>query len=274
MNVVATTPLWIWTVDRFSSHESTIADWPAVPSQHRLPFLPELIVFELCIAANAVAHSLGLLVRRWRSGVADAILAWFTRPFVLFYALVFSTLGVYINMYAFGVDVLPRLILVAFGPPTIGYLSGGLLAVVARLPTTVDRVHVAIESSVLNCALASTMIRLGVQSDVDADTFAATTMLVTCATPATLVGTSLVRRLMCSASGQIVDDGPTMTTSRSPGLVLNRDPIGRVAPEKNLDLPSMPAERHSVLSKSRSQMTQADELEISVIIVDEKITVM
>lgn len=267
---IATTPLWIWTVGRFSP-QATTGEWPSLPSQHRLPLLPQLIVFELCVAVNAVAHLLGLLLRYWRSGVADAFLAWFTRPFVLFYALVFSTLGVYINIYAFGICALPQLGVVAFGPPVMGYLCGGLLSVVARLPLAVDRIHVAVESSILNGPLAATMIRLGVPSDVDADAFAATAMLVSCATPMTLVGASLARRLFLSVCGRMIDEGRRMSADQRDDSGNVRS--GRVTPKKDFDELSMTAERN-MISKSRSQITQADELEISVIVVDEKVTVM
>lgn len=245
--------------------EDSTASWTSVESQHYLRLDVELVVFELCLIVNALVYSIGLLTQRLQPSAADSFLVWFTRPFLLLYVLVFSPIGTYINIYAFSVSTLSNMLLVGFTPPAIGYIVGGLLASLVRrtqnADAAVDRIHLAVESSICNTALVSTIVRFGVKSEVDADTYAAVAMLVTCATPATICMASLVRCVVHSVGGRLLDTGP----------ILPPDHAHKIPADTDMDELTVRQE----MSKSRTQTTQVDDFDISVIVtVDEKVTVI
>ncbi len=53
------------------------------------------------LTAVVIVQLLGFLLRYIRPSVARAVLTWFSRPFLLLAAILFITLGVYINQYVF-----------------------------------------------------------------------------------------------------------------------------------------------------------------------------
>lgn len=294
-----TLPLWVYTVDYYYFNKSLVDTeptndkWPTIESTYRLlpTPVPQLAAFEVVLVVNALAHLSGLLVRRYRPVCSENFLAWFSRPFLLLFTLVFSTLGVYINIYSFDVRPIYELFVVAFSLPVTGYAFATLMSLVGRLPVAV-RSHAGTESAVVNCLMASTAFRFGVDCDVEADVYCAAALLVVCATPVFLICAFVCRRLLRCVSHRVKPAEPAVGKPETE-CQGNRKISPAVSEEDNCGSPEAANESArcvrcgrdirdsgasaasaNLLPKSRSQITQADELEISVIVVDEKVTVV
>jgi len=169
------------------------------------------MVFDAWLAVVAVVHLLGVLLHRSCQPVAVAIVDWLCRPFLLLYAIVFSTIGFYINVYSLDLRPLWTTVVVAFAPPATGLGVGALAAAVgSRLAADVAAgwAVVATETAVMNCGAVLTMIRLGITSDVDADVLSSPALWTTFSTPLTLILAAASRRLVCTVARQLqlIDD--------------------------------------------------------------------
>lgn len=80
----ATAPLWVYTVGTYV-------------------FNQEIYMLRFCglMALISLVQILGFLLRYARPPIANAVLTWFSRPFLLLAGILFVTLGVYINQYVF-----------------------------------------------------------------------------------------------------------------------------------------------------------------------------
>lgn len=122
--------------------------------------------FEIWFAAVFLAYSAGLTIKHLRPHVADAILMWLIKPFLLLASILYITLGVYINMYVFelvdGYALLSSMLL-----PLFGCVLGGLLAAICRQKHSVIKT-IAMESSSLNCLVVMVALRFSLkQPDAD-----------------------------------------------------------------------------------------------------------
>jgi len=164
------------------------------------------MVFEAWLAVVAVVHLLGVLLQRACPAAATAIVDWLCRPFLLLYAIVFSTIGFYVNVYSLNLRPLWTTVIVAFATPVTGLGVGALAAAVGgRLAADGGGQWrgVSTETAVMNSGAVLTMLRLAVVSDVDADVLSAPALWAAFATPLTLVLTAAFRQLLCTAGRQL-----------------------------------------------------------------------
>ena len=199
-----TSVVWASLAEWLYSITSPVADHPPIS-------VTRLMVFDAWLAVVAVVHLLGVLLHRSCQPVAVAIVDWLCRPFLLLYAIVFSTIGFYINVYSLDLRPLWTTVVVAFAPPATGLGVGALAAAVgSRLAADVAAgwAVVATETAVMNCGAVLTMIRLGITSDVDADVLSSPALWTTFSTPLTLILAAASRRLVCTVARQLqlIDD--------------------------------------------------------------------
>jgi len=194
-----TSPVWASLAEWLYSISSPVA------ASHPI-FVKRLTTFEAWLAVIAVAHFLGVLLHRTCPLAADAVVDWLCRPFLLLYAILFTTIGFYINVYSLDLRPLWTTAVVAFAPPVTGLGVGALAAAVGgKLAPDGDRrwAGVATEMAVMNSGAVMTMIRLGVVSDVDADVLSSPALWTAFATPLTLVLTAASHQLLCTAGRQL-----------------------------------------------------------------------
>jgi len=163
-------------------------------------------MFEAWLAVIAVVHFLGVLLQRTCPAAANAVVDWLCRPFLLLYAIVFATIGFYVNVYSLNVRPLWTTVVVAFATPATGLGVGALAAAVGgRLAADGGGRWrgVATETAVVNSGAVLTMIRLAVASDVDADVVSAPALWTAFSTPLTLVFMAALRQLLCTAGRQL-----------------------------------------------------------------------
>ena len=197
---IVTSPVW-----------ASLAEWLYSMSPRPPISVNRLVMFEAWLAVVAVVHLLGVLLQHICQPVAVAAVDWLCRPFLLLYAIVFSTVGFYINVYSLDLRPFWTTVVVGFAPPVIGLGVGALAAAAgSRLSAEDSRgwAGVATETAVMNCGAVMTMIRLGVSSDVDADVLSSPALWTTFATPLTLMFVAASRRLVCTAGRQLqlIDD--------------------------------------------------------------------
>jgi len=164
------------------------------------------MVFNAWLATVAVVHLLGVLLQRICRPAAVAVVDWLCRPFVLLYAIVFSTIGFYINVYSLDLRPLWTIVVVGFAPPVTGLGVGALVASIGSRMAAEDDgkwTSLATETAVVNSGAVLTMIRLGVASDVDADVLSSPALWTTFTTPLTLIIAAASRRLVCTAGRQL-----------------------------------------------------------------------
>jgi len=184
---------WIYTVT------SPVADHPPIS-------VSKLVAFEVWLAIVAVVHLLGVLLQHTCQPLAVAIVDWLCRPFILLYAIAFSTIGFYINVYSLDLRPFWTTVVIALAPPVTGLGVGALVAAVGHRLVADDGAEwasVATETAVVNSGAVLTMIRLGVVSDVDADVLSSPALWTTFATPLTLIFAATSRRLVCTVGRQL-----------------------------------------------------------------------
>lgn len=93
-------------------------------------------------------HLGGLLLRRFCPEVTKAILNWLTQPFLLLFAILFITLGVYLNDYAFHV-VREMMVLSVLCLLFAGVFIGGGAGIALRQPHDIYRT-IALQSADFN----------------------------------------------------------------------------------------------------------------------------
>ena len=211
-----TSLVWTSLAEWLYSITSPVADHPPIS-------VTRLMMFDAWLAVVAVVHLLGVLLQRTCQPVAVAIVDWLCRPFLLLYAIVFSTIGFYINVYSLDLRPLWTTVVIAFAPPATGLGVGALAAAVgSRLAADEGAgwAIVASEAAVMNCGAVLTMIRLGVASDVDADVLSSPALWTTFATPLTLMLAAASRRLVCTVARQLqlIDDQIHHPSSKPPDI--------------------------------------------------------
>ena len=123
---------------------------------------------------------IGILLNKFKPAVAEAILNWLVKPFLLLFILVFGTIGVYINMYMFHLTD-PRVPVAAALLPLTGYMFGMLIAYLSRQDAEYVKT-LCTESSMFNCLLVLVMIRFTLPQP-DADLCSAVAIWVLILTP-------------------------------------------------------------------------------------------
>ena len=124
--------------------------------------------------------SAGLLIRRFKQSISDAFLNWLIKPLLLLAFILFITLGLYINMYMFG--VLPTNALAAGALiPFIGFGLGGALMLIFRQGKPAAKT-LAIEAAIMNSVVVIVALRFTLPQP-DADLASAAAMWVLFFTP-------------------------------------------------------------------------------------------
>jgi len=177
---IVSSPLWLCTAC------SLVIDCP--PAMTSSPSTVGLMVAWL--VANAVTYVSGLLLRRCTTDSADAFLNWFTVPFLLLYCLLFATLGVYINSYAFDALDTPSLTATAL-VPAFGYLAACTACAATRLDDRECRRTACAETSMFNSMIALVTIRFTL-SVPEADLASAVPMWITFTSLVTVIVSALV----------------------------------------------------------------------------------
>lgn len=122
----------------------------------------------------------GLLIRRFKQSISDAFLNWLIKPLLLLAFILFITLGLYINMYMFG--VLPTNALAAGALiPFIGFGLGGGLMLIFRQGKPPAKT-LAIEAAITNSVVVIVALRFTLPQP-DADLASAAAMWVLFFTP-------------------------------------------------------------------------------------------
>ncbi|RUS92094.1 hypothetical protein EGW08_000118 [Elysia chlorotica] len=155
--MLGTAPLWIFVLGQYFQ-----GDPESVLSSHSVP----VFNFELWLVASFLAYMAGLLIKRLRPLVADAILMWLIKPFLLLASILYITLGVYINMYVFEL-VNEYALLGAMLLPLCGCVVGALAAAAFRQPYAFIKT-IALETSSLNCLVVMVALRYSLEQP-DAD---------------------------------------------------------------------------------------------------------
>lgn len=172
-----------------------------------------LPLYEAWLVTSAAFYHAGVFVRLHRPYAALVFLTWFSKPLLLLYALLFSTLGVYINDYTFGLldtaGVVGALLV-----PTSGYVAARLAATLSSSSAGgggVDARTACSESAMCNCVLVFAMTRLTL-SVPDSDTVSVLPFWMTFLSPVPLVADALLRAVG-ERFGRRRDDGAGRTTA-------------------------------------------------------------
>ncbi|GFN87123.1 sodium bile acid cotransporter [Plakobranchus ocellatus] len=155
--MLVTAPLWIFILGQYFH-----GDPETVLSSHSVP----VFYFEIWLAASFLAYWAGLIIKRLKPLVADAILMWLIKPFLLLASILYITLGVYINMYVFEL-VNEYALLGAMLLPFCGCLVGALAAAAFRQSYAFVKT-IALETSSLNCLIVMVALRYTLEQP-DAD---------------------------------------------------------------------------------------------------------
>lgn len=146
--------MWIFLIDRSTAR----------PQQHSASFsLFQLALCFACLTTHAAFHQIGFQMRlRLNSRHVDSFLNWLTKPFLLLYAILLTTLGIYINAYTFALLTWSLLAAITL-LPTIGFLLGTVLGSFTGQKPDVARV-LAAETATANSALALTVMRFSLDA--------------------------------------------------------------------------------------------------------------
>lgn len=132
-------------------------------------FKQPILLLRFCglITLVALVQILGLLLRYVRPSVANAVVTWFSRPFLLLAAILFITLGVYINQYVFQapqqIAYLQHVSLALLFMLTTSYACGWLAGLILNLKVRRSRA-LANQVSVYQGLLAIPLLRICVPS--------------------------------------------------------------------------------------------------------------
>ncbi|XP_063397395.1 uncharacterized protein LOC134681638 isoform X2 [Mytilus trossulus] len=151
INIVAmlgTAPLWIFVLGQYFQSNQGIRIIP-------------IYNFEIWLASIFFAYTAGLVINRFKPVVADALMTWIIKPFLLLATILYITLGVYINMYVFdpvdGWAFFAALLL-----PLCGFIMAYVLGIIFRQKTSFCQ-SLALETSSLNCLIVLAAIRFTLQ---------------------------------------------------------------------------------------------------------------
>nr|XP_027231324.1 P3 protein-like [Penaeus vannamei] len=134
------------------------------------------------------------------------VLEWLLTPMSIFNVIFIFTFGVYANLYVFSFFDL-RTMLAGFGLPTIGYLSGLVMAKLFRLPIQ-DVIAISIETGVQNASVAVFILKFTLEKpagDLTVVFPAASTVM----TPLPLVLVFIAQKIYsCTAKSKSADIAP------------------------------------------------------------------
>lgn len=162
----------------------------AASAASRFDFI-HLPLYEAWLLTSAAFYHAGVLVRLRRPYAALVFLTWFSKPLLLLYALLFSTLGVYINDYTFALLDTAGVV-GAVLVPTSGYVAARLAATLSGGQTGTDARTACSESAMCNCVLVFAMTRLTLPVP-DSDTVSVLPFWMTFLSPVPLVVDGLLR---------------------------------------------------------------------------------
>ncbi|KAK3591159.1 hypothetical protein CHS0354_029006 [Potamilus streckersoni] len=153
VTMLGAAPLWIFVLGQY--FQQTVGS-KIIPIYN----------FEIWLASTFFSYTAGLVINRFKPCVADAILTWLIKPFLLLSTILYVTLGVYINMYVFEV-IEQYTVVAAILLPLCGFLVGTVLSIIFRQKPSFCRT-VAIETSSLNCLIVLAALRFSLnQPDAD-----------------------------------------------------------------------------------------------------------
>ena len=140
----ASMPLWLIGLGGFLG-----LHWPGL--------LGMLVDFELWLGGSAVAYVLGALLHAARPKLTKGFLNWIVKPWLLLFTIVFSTIGMYINLYMF-VHIEPVTPIAAGLLPVLGYAVGVMIAFLSRQDSEYLKT-ITTEATFSNCMLVLAMVR-------------------------------------------------------------------------------------------------------------------
>ncbi|XP_069127206.1 uncharacterized protein [Argopecten irradians] len=113
--------------------------------------------FEIWLASTFFAYTAGLVINRFKPGMADALLTWIIKPFLLLATILYITLGVYINMYMFDNIKIHAVLAALLLPITAFAITFGLSKLFRQKPKFCQ--SAALETSSFNCLIVLAAIR-------------------------------------------------------------------------------------------------------------------
>lgn len=152
-----TAPLWIFVLGQYFQQTEGSKIIP-------------IYNFEIWLASTFFSYTAGLVINRFRPNLAEALLTWFIKPFLLLTTILFITVGVYINMYVFE-NVENMTVLAALLLPLCGVVVGSILSIIFRQKSTFCKT-IALETSSLNCLIVLAALRFSLnQPDANLASF-------------------------------------------------------------------------------------------------------
>jgi len=142
--ISGTAPLWIFVLGQYFQQTEGAKIIP-------------IYNFEIWLASTFFAYTAGLVINRFRPSVADALLTWFIKPFLLLTTILYITVGVYINMYVF--ETFEKVTIVAaILLPLCGVIIGTVLSIIFKQKSNFCKT-IAMETSSMNCLIVLAALR-------------------------------------------------------------------------------------------------------------------
>ena len=160
-------------------------------------FKQPIFLLRFCglISLIALIQIFGLILRCLRPSIANAVVTWFSRPFLLLAAILFITLGVYINQYVFQapqpIAYLQHVCLTLIAMLTVSYACGWLTGFTANLSVRMSRT-LANNISVYQGLLAIPILRICVPSP-EGELASATALWIVFLIPVPLVYNEVIK---------------------------------------------------------------------------------
>lgn len=180
--MLGTAPLWIFVLGQYFD------------SSQGLRIIP-IYNFEIWLASTFFAYTAGLVINRFKPVIADVLMTWIIKPFLLLTTILYITLGVYINMYVFD-PVEGWAFFAALLLPLCGFTMAFVLGLIFQQKTAFCQ-SLALETSSLNCLIVLAAIRFTLQKP--AADLASTIPIWTMFTiPGLYVVMSIINYIKCS----------------------------------------------------------------------------
>lgn len=181
----ATVPTWVFLLGRVIMGDSHFV----------IPYKD----IALLVVSLSLPCFVGILIQRFLPRVGK-VLSRLLTPLAVFNVIFLFTFGVYANRYIFSLfDV--KVVVAGLGLPTLGYLSGLILASALSLPLQ-DVIAISIETGIQNISVAIFILKFSLEKPAG-DITAAFPAAAVVMTPVPLVVALLVRRLyLCRRSNK------------------------------------------------------------------------
>ena len=152
--------------------------------------------FEVWLISQAVAYVAGVVLSYTQLKIAEGFLNWFVKPMLLLCSILFVTIGLYINMYAFDI-VEAKVAAAAFLLPASAYGLSTLICCASR--QSVDsHTTITTETTFFNCLVVLVSTRFSLPQP-DADLVSTMPMWIVFLAPLFFIGTILFRRAFACA---------------------------------------------------------------------------